>query len=664
MNKIKTVKIKEEDGSISEESYTIAADAINIDMQNGKDLQETVGNIDVDNDGDIAIQLKNKINKNDIIDNLNSTDSNKVLSANQGKIIGDNITILNTSNSKKPYYYNSVADMKADTKLKAGDMAITLGYYEVNDGGAGEYKIIDDNYAVDDGGSYHGLNNGLFAELIIRNNEINIKQCGAIEDGEADDYPAFTAAISCLTNNNAKILKLNNKQYYLSTSLTFQGISLDGNNAEINFNATNSSNSYPFLFKGEDFFIQNMKITLEISYHLPMCMRIQNAKNIKISNIQATHTIDLFHANHNINCENLILNSGLCVRELYQGITENITFTNCVCTREVKPDEVIWVVSSRGTIKNINFVDCSFIHNGGTENCVAVSAYYDGSVCENVKFTNCTFDLKSQYSTFHIGGSSSEISGITKNVIFENCIFKHDNYTNTEYFFLNQSKNKIYFKNCDFDVKESGYGFTRDCVFNDCEINILSNKGFRNCEFNNCNITNTKESAILLIGREIVHNSKIIAKNVIGWMQLSVYPNGDYQEYINCDLENDNSNMFYTQGSTCSFRIINCKINNNNQSFIFSNYLLTEQTPVRALIQNCNFVDGIGKMAGSSEYFKVNFIDNFNNGEYITGIPTQNNARLCMALNTIIRANGTTGLFYKKNVDDNQTSSWTLYPIN
>lgn len=36
--------------------------------------------------------------------------------------------------NKKPYYYDTVADMKNDSKLKIGDMAITLGYYEPNDG--------------------------------------------------------------------------------------------------------------------------------------------------------------------------------------------------------------------------------------------------------------------------------------------------------------------------------------------------------------------------------------------------------------------------------------------------------------------------------------------------------------------------------------------------
>jgi len=57
MNKIKTVKIKNEDGSISIESYNISADARNIDMTNGYDVQEIIGTINVDEDGSIAEQL-------------------------------------------------------------------------------------------------------------------------------------------------------------------------------------------------------------------------------------------------------------------------------------------------------------------------------------------------------------------------------------------------------------------------------------------------------------------------------------------------------------------------------------------------------------------------------------------------------------------------------
>ena len=58
MNKIKTVKIKNEDGSVSKESYHISADARNIDMTNGYNVQETIRTIDVDEDGSIAEQLE------------------------------------------------------------------------------------------------------------------------------------------------------------------------------------------------------------------------------------------------------------------------------------------------------------------------------------------------------------------------------------------------------------------------------------------------------------------------------------------------------------------------------------------------------------------------------------------------------------------------------
>ena len=49
--------------------------------------------------------------------------------------------------NKKPYYYNTIIDMKADAKLKVGDMAVTLGYNNINDGGAAEYLIIERNQA-------------------------------------------------------------------------------------------------------------------------------------------------------------------------------------------------------------------------------------------------------------------------------------------------------------------------------------------------------------------------------------------------------------------------------------------------------------------------------------------------------------------------------------
>ena len=83
---------------------------------------------------------------------------------------------------KKPYYYDNVSTMKLDDTLREGDMAITLGYYEANDGGGAEYEITDNSELLDDGGSIHDLNNGLKAKIKIFNNLISVTQLGGKKD--------------------------------------------------------------------------------------------------------------------------------------------------------------------------------------------------------------------------------------------------------------------------------------------------------------------------------------------------------------------------------------------------------------------------------------------------------------------------------------------------
>lgn len=89
MDRIKKIKIKQQDGTLSN-YYLISADAQNIDLDyNGSNVESTL--------------------------------------------------------KKKPYYYENVASMKLDDTLQEGDMAITLGYYSANDDGGAEYKIVVDS---------------------------------------------------------------------------------------------------------------------------------------------------------------------------------------------------------------------------------------------------------------------------------------------------------------------------------------------------------------------------------------------------------------------------------------------------------------------------------------------------------------------------------------
>lgn len=180
--KVKKIRVKQKDGSMSD-YIPLGADASNIDMQNGLDAETIIG--------------------------------------------------------KKPYYFNSVAAMKAAEYLKEGDYAITLGYYEANDGGAGDYTIVSGEY-TDDGGSIHALSNGLYAELIIKNNQINIKQFGAKGEKTQDALSFFKKAINFVTqtkgrnpflnftDSSIKTIFIPNGYYFFSNTLEIQDSNENG----------------------------------------------------------------------------------------------------------------------------------------------------------------------------------------------------------------------------------------------------------------------------------------------------------------------------------------------------------------------------------------------------------------------------------------------------
>lgn len=88
-------------------------------------------------------------------------------------------------------YFRTIKEMKENIKLSVGDIVRTLGYYELNDGGAGEYIIFQEDNVVEDGGYIIKLNNGLGAKLLFNNNKVNIKQFGAKGNDSSDDTNIF-----------------------------------------------------------------------------------------------------------------------------------------------------------------------------------------------------------------------------------------------------------------------------------------------------------------------------------------------------------------------------------------------------------------------------------------------------------------------------------------
>lgn len=136
--------------------------------------------------------------------------------------------------NKKPYYFNSVAEMKA-YNLQVGSMAITNGYYSSNDGGGAEYYITN---SVSSTEYQEELINNLYATLITKESTIP-EIFGAKGDGINNDTLSLEKMFSSNSNNfkgknNYKFnsITINNKKLINISGGTFEG-HLTFNNCEI-----------------------------------------------------------------------------------------------------------------------------------------------------------------------------------------------------------------------------------------------------------------------------------------------------------------------------------------------------------------------------------------------------------------------------------------------
>ena len=126
--------------------------------------------------------------------------------------------------------YENVSSMKSDTKLTEGMYVKTRGYYNVNDGGNGEYIIrAKNNNDVEDNGFIHFIQNNLVGELVINNNTVNFKNLGA--------KPIINEKVDNKTYLNTYINKLseikNLKLYIPSGIWAFSETKIEANDINI-----------------------------------------------------------------------------------------------------------------------------------------------------------------------------------------------------------------------------------------------------------------------------------------------------------------------------------------------------------------------------------------------------------------------------------------------
>lgn len=186
------------------------------------DSQNVVGT-QMENVTNAFIELQNYVDN--YFDNLDVQDeiNNKLNKMAEDGTLQEIISAY--LNSKAIFGFDTVEEMKNATNLIDGSYAKTLGYYEINDGGAGLYKIIKSDLE-DNGGNIHVLNNGLRAELVDDN--INVKQFGAKGDGITDDTVSIQNAINFNQKKDKRVIIPSGKYVVSSTINMSAKVGIEG----------------------------------------------------------------------------------------------------------------------------------------------------------------------------------------------------------------------------------------------------------------------------------------------------------------------------------------------------------------------------------------------------------------------------------------------------
>ena len=426
--------------------------------------------------------------------------------------------------------YDTVAQMRAGS-LEAGQIAFTLGYHDINDGGAGVYTIRTATLSdVDDGGSVIILDNGNVAELIT-DDTVKIKQFGVVGDGNEDDSSKLQNAI-----NFARSIDLQGFNCLIGTAITLRSdiiikngtltIGDDGtfvsatscdniefNNVDIVFTTdTYDTGSY-----GQVLFTScnNVNVTGgTYDAKAQRCITFLTCNNVCVDGVKSTNvkgTAITFNGGDNLNVVNCVFDgvdlsnqtNGKHMLDVY-GKSDNVhgvTIDNCFFENHGYNGLQFTSTPSSKTIVGAKVIGCTFQNYG------EVGIKVDG-VDDLITIQNCTF-YKGKEAV-----SISGASGTADKILVDNCLFDGL----TEYIFaVNVSKNvagtpnftmlKITnstFVNMTYRLVRLPAEVFGDFIFEHNYINKAAFRFFRN-------------SGSTDAGSFIIRNNKIIKPSTDGW---------------------------------------------------------------------------------------------------------------------------------------------------
>lgn len=482
--------------------------------------------------------------------------------------------------------YDTLGLMKSDTTIKEGQHIKTRGYYEVNDGGHGEYLIVNDNTLVEDGGSIHELSNGLYAKLIV--DVINVKQYGGYGDGIHDD----TLAIQTSINSNRKTIYFPEGTYLIkvdtnyapltdTTDLSMCGIIINSEKILIGDNAI--IKSYHDIEDGEvDLYSMVANDKLEIK---------DLTFDGQYSTYRFTYGIQLNESNNKIsNCNfinfggsGIVLN-GTSTNNINENNINNCKFENCgnsifcAWVNDSNFSDIQFFNVSEGfdfDKKSSNIIINNILANGyrsdGADACIEINGgtnftisnvtcknFIDGimingkvihtenldltTISENITISNCVFDTINGYGI--VFGNAVETIQECVNITMDNIIVKN---SNLDGYHLRGSNIKL--------INSIAEGCTRRAIFIDTKAQNITIDNFTNngCYQGLINCT-VGETIILsnIYDNETNNTSNMIS--ITGVTNLII----DNLFITNISSFSTSNNRLYYVGAT------NCKINKLN----------------------------------------------------------------------------------------------------
>ncbi len=248
--------------------------------------------------------------------------------------------------------YDTLIKLKEDTSLIVGDIKLTQGYYERNDGGASRYEIISSSGITPNDMDYILLNNGLVAKLQIEN-KLNIVQLGArsvdinnYNNEEQNTTNIINYAFTLVDN----IIFPSGMDFVVNDliQITNSDLTITGNNSNLNIISNNSNNtSIIEIISANNVTIDGLKIRAysHNSTTYSEVIKIENSNNVSINNNEI----------HNLNSNELFKLSN----------SNNINFKSNQITHDYKINSVIFN-SGVNSVENNN-INISSTNNSAVD---------------------------------------------------------------------------------------------------------------------------------------------------------------------------------------------------------------------------------------------------------------------------------------------------------